>query len=106
MAQRAVAETRLYPNCVFRVSRLSTGCSGSDSGRLARLTRPRACPGGAPLKKITFLVSMVLACVAFSSADSVTITHGNGKLTGAGLDSAQYTFQFSGPGGSIVVPGV
>jgi hypothetical protein len=58
------------------------------------------------LKKLTFLVSMILACVAFSAANSITITHGNGTLSGAGLDSAQYAFHFSGLGGSIAVPGV
>jgi hypothetical protein len=58
------------------------------------------------MKKLTFLVSMILACVAFSAANSITITHGNGTLSGAGLDSAQYTFSFSGIGGAIIVPGV
>jgi PEP-CTERM motif len=58
------------------------------------------------LKKLTFLVSMILACVAFSAADSITITHGYGTLSGAGLESALYAFTFSGPGGGIDVPGV
>jgi hypothetical protein len=58
------------------------------------------------MKKLTFLVSMILACVAFSAANSITITHGNGTLSGAGLDSAQYSFTFSGTGGGIIVPGV
>jgi PEP-CTERM motif len=58
------------------------------------------------LKKLTFLVSMILACVAFSAANSITITGGNGKLSGAGLDSAVYAFNFSGSGGGISVPGV
>jgi hypothetical protein len=54
------------------------------------------------LKKLTFLVSMILACVAFSAANSITITHGSGTLSGAGL----YAFNFSGSGGGITVPGV
>ena len=58
------------------------------------------------MKKLTFLVSMILACVAFSAADSITITHGNGTLSGAGLGSALYAFNFSGSGGGIAVPGV
>ena len=49
---------------------------------------------------------MILACVAFSAANSITITHGNGMLSGAGLDRALYAFNFSGSGGSIAVPGV
>jgi hypothetical protein len=58
------------------------------------------------LKKLTFLSAMILACVAFSAADSITITHGYGTLTGAGLESALYAFGFSGSGGGIRVPGV
>ena len=58
------------------------------------------------MKKLTFLVSMILACVAFSAADSITITHGYGTLSGAGLESALYAFSFSGSGGGIGVPGV
>jgi len=58
------------------------------------------------LKKLTFLVSMILACVAFSAANSTTITQGYGTLSGAGLGNALYAFNFSGPGGGIAVPGV
>ena len=58
------------------------------------------------MKKLTFLVSMILACVAFSAADSITITHGYGTLSGIGLGSALYAFNFSGSGGGIAVPGV
>jgi hypothetical protein len=61
---------------------------------------------GDPMKKSAFLVSMILASVAFSAADSITITHGYGTLSGAGLLNALYAFNFSGPGGSIAVPGV
>jgi len=49
---------------------------------------------------------MILASVAFSAANSITITHGYGQLSGEGLGSALYSFNFSGPGGGITVPGV
>ena len=58
------------------------------------------------MKKLTFLVSMILACVELSAANSITITRGYGTLSGAGLGSALYAFNFSGPGGGIAVPGV
>lgn len=58
------------------------------------------------MKKSMFLVWMILACVAYSAADSITITHGYGTLSGAGLGIALYAFNFSGPGGGIAVPGV
>lgn len=58
------------------------------------------------MKKLTFLVSMILTCVAFSAANSITITHGYGTLSGAGLGNALYSFNFSGSGGGISVPGV
>lgn len=58
------------------------------------------------MKKSVFLVWMILACVAYSAADSITITHGYGTLSGAGLGIALYAFDFSGPGGGIAVPGV
>jgi len=58
------------------------------------------------LKKLTLLVSMILACVAFSAANSITITQGYGTLSGAGLQSALYAFNFNGHGAGIAVPGV
>ena len=48
---------------------------------------------------------MILACVAFSAADSITITQGYGTLSGAGLLYALYTFNFNGHGAGITVPG-
>lgn len=47
---------------------------------------------------------MMLLCVAFSAADSVTITKGVGTLVGAGFPGATYSFGFTGSGLGISVP--
>jgi hypothetical protein len=57
------------------------------------------------MKNITIVASMILACAAFSSADSITITKGYGTLVGTGFPGAQYSFSFSGSGGGVSVPG-
>jgi len=58
------------------------------------------------VKKVTLVLSVILVCVGLSAANSITITRGYGTLSGAGLGTALYTFNFSGPGGGIAVPGV
>jgi hypothetical protein len=55
------------------------------------------------MKKFMLLTSMILACVAFSAADSTTITNGYGTLSGTFL--ATDSFNFSGAGAGISVPG-
>jgi len=54
------------------------------------------------MKRIATLTAMILVCVAFSAADSVTITKGSGTLVG--FAGPTYSFGFSGSGQGISVP--
>jgi len=54
------------------------------------------------MKRIATFTAMILVCVAFSAADSVTITKGSGTLVG--FAGPTYSFGFSGSGQGISVP--